>query len=454
MALEGHAAVEHGHGRAAAARARRRWRPATRPPACRSPNGPMKFHCAAQAAGSFGDELRRRAHVVRHRVGDVRLCGARRTVWRTGRRPRSELLGRPRSCSALVDRAVLVAAADDARRGDVARDRLGRGRASEPAGARRAARPGERRRVGIGLRCRSAVYEGSNNAQSAEVADGLRHGRHRVHRRARGNACGRGARTAARRPTATRRGSTGSATSRSSRSGPTCSTARRCGAPSGLRDRLPRRRLGGLAAARAGLAGQRAGAADRGRGGGGRGRAARGRHLERGRHRPGAGRPAGHRGGRLPRRRARPDLPGREARGRVRGARGGRAARAWRWWWSTRRTCSARRSTARQPGETSTRHDRQLPARAAAGGGGRARPTSSTCATWPRATCSPPSAGGPASATCWAATTSSWVELIERVARAVRRAPPADGAAAARSAARGRRGARLPAPVAAEGDRR
>ncbi len=174
----------------------------------------------------------------------------------------------------------------------------------------------------------------------------------------------------------------------------------------GLRGRLPRRRAGRLAAARAGLAGERAGAPDRRRGGGGRGRAARGRDVERGRDRPGAGRPA-----RAPRRTStrlgpRPDLPRRQARGRVGGARGGSAARRR----GGRGEPLVRVRRARRPlaaGRDVHPDDRQLPARAAARRGGRARPTSSTCATWPRATCSPPSAGGRASATCSAATTSA-----------------------------------------------
>ena len=51
--------------------------------------------------------------------------------------------------------------------------------------------------------------------------------------------------------------------------------------------------------------------------------------------------------------------------------------------------------------------DRQLPARSAARGGGRALGLLRRARRGPRATCAPPSGAARASATCWAATTAA-----------------------------------------------
>ena len=78
----------------------------------------------------------------------------------------------------------------------------------------------------------------------------LRNGRHWLHRCARGQTCVRAARTAAGDLPAMRAGSRGSPGSRPSRSGPTCSTARRCAGPSAAADGHPLRRPRGGAAGR------------------------------------------------------------------------------------------------------------------------------------------------------------------------------------------------------------
>ncbi len=88
-------------------------------------------------------------------------------------------------------------------------------------------------------------------------------------------------------------------------------------------------------------------------------------------------------------------LRGLEARGRVGGAGGRRARCGWRSWSSTRHTCSAFRWTATQPGETSTANRRQLPARPAAGDRRRRDQHRGRARTWPRGTCSRPSAASP-----------------------------------------------------------
>ena len=247
--------------------------------------------------------------------------------------------------------------------------------------------------------------------------DGLHHRRHGVHRRARGEACGRGPRAAARdlpRRGAARRASAALEVEASRR---TCSTAaalrrafRGCEIvfhAAGLVGSRPPERVWQVNALAPRIAVEAAAAEEVRRvvvtsSVAGIGPAPP--------DRPGTEEDVYARLG------PRADLPRRQARGRVRGAGGGSAAgsRGGRGQ-PLVRLRRARRSLA--AGRDLHPDDRQLPARAAPGGGGRRRPTSSTCATWPRATCSPPSAGGRASATCSAGTTpagsSCWTRVGE-----------------------------------------
>ena len=185
--------------------------------------------------------------------------------------------------------------------------------------------------------------------------EGGRHGCDGLRRRARGAAAGGARRRGRLPPTATPSGSRGCAVWTCARSRPTCSTGPRL-----------RRAMRGAEVVfhTAGYVGSKpadlvwrmnalaprlvveAAAAE--------GVAPRRRHLERGRDRAGGAGDDGRRGRRLPRRR-RPGLRRLEARGRGRGVRGRRPARHRGRRPSTPPTCSACRSTARQPGETSTR---------------------------------------------------------------------------------------------------
>ena len=136
------------------------------------PEGADEVPLAAQAR-VVGRELRRVGDVVRHRVGDVGR-GASRSVGRLGhrlpvRRSRRWPPCRPRS-----------------RRPP----RRARTSAASAAGGRGASRAQERpsrrsRRVGIGYGALRSVRR-LEQAGDRGSCDGLRHGRHRVHRRARG----------------------------------------------------------------------------------------------------------------------------------------------------------------------------------------------------------------------------------------------------------------------------
>ena len=389
VALERHAAVEHGHGRAAAARRAGGWRPATTPRACRCRSGPLKFHCLRRP-GSLGMNCDGMRDVVGHRVGNVRLglepvggLGHRLAALR-----RPTLATVPSSWPTTTSPGTYSAAS------------AGRASTSRPSSAARR----RRRRVDIGY----GALAQCTNARTTPIpgsCDGLRHGLHGVHRRARGRTCGRGTRRPRVSPTGTRRGWTGSAASRWRPSkADVLDRAALRRAFRGCEIGLPCRRPGRLAAARAGLAGQRAGAADSRRGGGRRGRPAGRRDLECGRYRPGAGRPAGHRGGRLPRLGPRPDLSGCQARGRVGGAGGRRAARRR----GRRGEPFVRVRRAGRPlaaGRDLHADDRQLPARAAARRGGRADQRRRRARRGQGPPAGRRARGGPASATCWAATT-------------------------------------------------
>ena len=160
-----------------------------------------------------------------------------------------------------------------------------------------------------------------------------------------------------------------------------------------------------------------------------------------------------HRGGRLPRGRARADLRRLQARGRVRGAGGGRA-RGGRGG-DREPVVRARRAGRPLPARRDLHaHDRQLPARPPARRWWTATRTSSTCATWPRATCAPRRRGGPGERYILGGHDIGWVELIERVAElsGVRAPGRRDPARARRGGAPGRV-ARAPAADLGRGAR-
>ena len=281
----------------------------------------------------------------------------------------------------------------------------------------------------------------------------LRHRRHRVHRRARGATCGRVARTgtgdlprrgAARAPGTTRgrAGQGGRARPRRRCGGPSAA-ARSCSTPPGYVGSRPAERVWQVNALAPRIAVEAAAAEDV-------------RRVVVTSSVAGIG-PAP------------PDRPGTEDDPYRGGGSGSptrtpstRASRrrwprargwGWRWWSSTRPTSSARRSTAPTRARPPTALIGNYLRGPAPRGGGRARRTSWTCATWPRATCSPPSAGAPGERYVLGGHDLRWVELIERVARAVGRAPPARGAAARGRRAGAPRGgaAACPRRSAAEG---
>ena len=267
VALVGHAAVEHGHHRAASRPARRGCCASVHASGTLIPLAPKKFHWRRKP-GSFGHAGRVRAP-VRHRVGHVRVLAelGDRLAHRVAVVDR-ELLGAARQrldglCARLGRHPGGHAAARALRRSGRsprrARSQPRAQRRERAAAAPRAARR-RGRRIGIGLRWASSVRTQEQIAHAEVVtvcvtgATGFI-GAH-VARLASKSAArashlpGRGAPDTPWR----HRGR--------ARSAPTCSTARRCDAPSaGCEHGVPLRRLRRLAPGRASLGDERAGAA-------------------------------------------------------------------------------------------------------------------------------------------------------------------------------------------------